>query len=210
MNYKNEEISVGDKYLPKLSKRWWFWPLLVFETGYLFSRVLGPIGWFISLPVSLVATVIYLDYKKKHRTWVLLVLGVILLILNIPETINILTGNFYVGNGGEAPEAIGSTIGFYFGYFLFCLAGAYCIYAYFRAIKSKDGTTTKPEPDINITKATADSSDNEVLEAKISTIKLGFKSINHIQLTDEDMQNLPNNELKRYYKAGEKAMKGKR
>ena len=83
-------------------------------------------------------------------------------------------------------------------------------YAYFRAIKSKDGTSTKPESDINITKATADSSDNEVLEAKISTIKLGFKSINHISLTDEDMQNLPNNELKRYYKAGEKAMKGKR
>ena len=65
------------------------------------------------------------------------------------------------------------------------------------------------KPDINITKATADSSDNEVLEAKISTIKLGFKSINHIQLTDEDMQNLPDNELERYYKAGEKAMKGK-
>ena len=48
------------------------------------------------------------------------------------------------------------------------------------------------------------------LDSKISTIKLGFKSINHISLTDEDMHNLPNNELKRYYKAGVKAMKGKR
>ncbi len=47
------------------------------------------------------------------------------------------------------------------------------------------------------------------LDSKISTIKLGFKSINHIQLTDEDMHDLPDNELKKYYKAGEKAMKGK-
>ena len=48
------------------------------------------------------------------------------------------------------------------------------------------------------------------LDSKVSKIKLGFESINHISLSDEDMHDLPDNELKKYYKAGEKAMKGKR
>ena len=62
---------------------------------------------------------------------------------------------------------------------------------------------------LDMVATTTDSNDKDPLEIKISTIKLGFKSINHISLTDEDMHNLPNNELKRYYKAGVKAMKGK-
>lgn len=37
---------------------------------------------------------------------------------------------------------------------------------------------------------------------KIYKIKLGFEEINKIELSDDDMLDLPSKELKRYYKAG--------
>lgn len=81
--------------------------------------------------------------------------------------------------------------------------------AYLTRVKKDGSTPTKPEPDKKVPKATTDSSDAEALEAKTSIIKLGFKSINHITLTDKNMYDLPDKELERYYKAGERAMKGK-
>jgi hypothetical protein len=47
---------------------------------------------------------------------------------------------------------------------------------------------------------------NEKAKAKIDIIKLGFKRINHIAISDDDIEKLPLKELERYFDAGMKAV----
>lgn len=47
---------------------------------------------------------------------------------------------------------------------------------------------------------------NEKAKAKIDIIKLGFKQVNHISISDEDIEKLPFKELERYFEVGMSAI----
>lgn len=47
---------------------------------------------------------------------------------------------------------------------------------------------------------------DEASEAKAGIVRLGFKQVNHITISDADIEQLPPKELERYYKAGLKEL----
>lgn len=70
------------------------------------------------------------------------------------------------------------------------------------ALRQQDSQVHKENTEIH-----AEFEYDEYSRAKIDIIRLGFKKINHLTITDRDMEKLPEKEIKRYYKIGIKELK---
>ena len=49
--------------------------------------------------------------------------------------------------------------------------------------------------------------DEAIADIQIKLIKLGFKSINHIDISDKDLVKLPQNDINKYYAQGKRVLR---
>lgn len=146
--------------------------------------------------------------KYQNKNWVL-ILGILILIGSIWSLVdNVINISSVISSGN-----IGFVLGRFMAIFGFILLGGYCIFAYSEGLKSYDNPQPTTDTATNATtdKATGTSTpskdDEAISDIQTKLIKLGFKSINHIDISDKDLIKLPQGDINRYYSAGKRVLK---